>query len=86
LGERTRARDLYDVVHLHRNREYEPVAARIRDILQRKCTFKEIAIITLDVVHAGREIVIGTWQGMLAHQLRAVSLFDGPMFTIDDGR
>jgi predicted nucleotidyltransferase component of viral defense system len=76
LGERTRARDLYDVVHLHRNREYEPVAARIRDILQRKCTFKEIALITIDVVHAGRELVIGTWQGMLAHQLPHLPPFD----------
>lgn len=76
LGERTRARDLYDVVHLHRNDEYEPAAVRVREILARKCAFKAIALITLDLVRAGREIVVGTWEGMLAHQLPQLPPFD----------
>lgn len=76
LGERTRARDLYDVVHLHRNDEYQPAAVRVREILARKCTFKAIALVTLEVVRAGREIVVGTWEGMLAHQLPQLPPFD----------
>lgn len=76
LGERTRARDLYDVVHLHRNGEYEPAAVRVREILARKCTFKAIALVTLDLVRAGQEIIVGTWDGMLAHQLPQLPPFD----------
>lgn len=76
LGERTRARDLYDVVHLHRNGEYEPAAVRVREILARKCAFKAIALVTLDLVCAGQEIVVGTWEGMLAHQLPQLPPFD----------
>lgn len=76
LGERTRARDLYDVVHLHRNRDYEPAAGRVREILARKCAFKAITLVTLEIVRSGREIVVATWEGMLAHQLPQLPPFD----------
>ncbi|MDT8397139.1 MAG: nucleotidyl transferase AbiEii/AbiGii toxin family protein [Pseudomonadales bacterium] len=76
LGERTRARDLYDVVHLHRNSEYEHAPGRVREILARKCEFKEIGLVTLDVVRVGQEIVVATWKGMLAHQLPQLPPFD----------
>jgi predicted nucleotidyltransferase component of viral defense system len=69
LGERTRARDLYDVVQLHRNAQYSPDPARVLEFLARKCAFKNIALITLEVVAAARDTVIGTWEGMLRHQL-----------------
>lgn len=76
LGERTRARDLYDVVHLHRDRDYEPAAGRVREILARKCAFKAIALVTLEIVRSGREIVVATWEGMLTHQLPQLPPFD----------
>lgn len=76
LGERTRARDLYDVVHLHRNSDYEPAPSRVRQILARKCAFKEIGLVTLGVVYAGHELVVATWEGMLAHQLPQLPPFD----------
>jgi predicted nucleotidyltransferase component of viral defense system len=76
LGERTRARDLYDVVHLHRNSQYSPAPQRVLELLARKCEFKRIAIITLEVVHAARESVIGTWEGMLRHQLPQLPPFE----------
>jgi predicted nucleotidyltransferase component of viral defense system len=69
LGERTRARDLYDVIHLHRNSQYSPDPARVLEFLAGKCAFKNIALITLDLVTASRDIVVGTWEGMLRHQL-----------------
>jgi predicted nucleotidyltransferase component of viral defense system len=69
LGERTRARDLYDVINLHRNSQYSPDPARVLDVLTRKCAFKKIALITLDIVAAARDSVVGTWEGMLRHQL-----------------
>jgi len=76
LGERTRSRDLYDVVNLHRNRDYDPQPARVREILAEKCAFKQIAMITLEIVQAARDTVIGTWQGMLAHQLPELPPFE----------
>lgn len=76
LGERTRARDLYDVVSLHRNVDYHPQAAHVLDILARKCAFKKIALITLDIVRAARESVVSTWEGMLRHQLPDLPPFD----------
>lgn len=63
-------------MNLHRNSDYAPVATRIREILTRKCAFKDIALITLELVHAGREIVVGTWEGMLSHQLPQLPPFE----------
>jgi hypothetical protein len=76
LGERTRARDLYDVVHLHRNRDQLPDAAHVRDILAKKCAFKGIPEISLEIVRAARDTVIGTWEGMLRHQLPELPPFE----------
>ena len=76
LGERTRARDLYDVIHLFRNRDKLPDAARVREILVRKCAFKQIPEITLEIVHAARDTIIGTWEGMLRHQLPELPPFE----------
>lgn len=76
LGERTRARDLYDVVHLHRNSQYSPAPQRVLELLARKCEFKRIAVITLEVVSAARDSVVGTWDGMLRHQLPQLPPFE----------
>jgi predicted nucleotidyltransferase component of viral defense system len=76
LGERTRARDLYDVVNLHRNRDYDPEATHVRNILMRKCAFKQIAMITLELVLAAKDTVVGTWDGMLRHQLPELPPFE----------
>jgi predicted nucleotidyltransferase component of viral defense system len=75
LGERTRARDLYDVVHLHRNSAYAPEAERVQERLARKCAFKEIPLVTLEIVAAARDNVVGTWEGMLRHQLPVLPPF-----------
>jgi predicted nucleotidyltransferase component of viral defense system len=40
LGERTRPRDLYDVVNLYRHVDTRPSAAVLRDVLQQKCAYK----------------------------------------------
>jgi predicted nucleotidyltransferase component of viral defense system len=76
LGERTRTRDLYDVISLHRNVEHVARPERVREILARKCTFKGIALITLAIVQAARDTVIGTWDNMLRHQLPQLPPFE----------
>ena len=44
LGERTRPRDLYDVINLFRNEKARPSAAILLDVLMQKCEFKGISV------------------------------------------
>lgn len=84
LGERTRARDLYDVIHLYRNPDYRPEPARVRQILGQKCAFKQIGMITLEMVHAAKDTVTGTWDGMLRHQLPELPPFESFWSALND--
>jgi predicted nucleotidyltransferase component of viral defense system len=72
LAERTRPRDLYDVVNLYRNSEARPSPAVLLDVLRQKCEFKGIAVPKLDDLTAHRGGLEGGWQSMLAHQLPAL--------------
>lgn len=69
LAERTRPRDLYDVVNLFRNAEARPAAAVMLDVLRQKCEFKGIGVPTLADLEPHRGELAGLWQNMLAHQL-----------------
>ncbi len=78
LAERTRPRDLYDVIHLYRHHDFRPDRAIVIQTLQRKCEFKRIAVptmATVDVQPARTEIE-ADWEQMLAHQLPALPSFD----------
>ena len=44
LGERTRPRDLYDVVNLYRHTDSRPTPQVLRDVLQQKCEYKAIPV------------------------------------------
>ena len=72
LGERTRPRDLYDVVNLYRNTEARPTAAVILDVLTQKCAFKQIGIPNLAGLEPHRAGLEAAWGDMLAHQLPAL--------------
>jgi hypothetical protein len=72
LGERSRPRDLYDVINLFRNGDFPAAAAAIRDVVQRKCAFKAIPFPTLESLNPFRAELIGEWQNMLGHQLPAL--------------
>lgn len=72
LAERTRPRDLYDVVNLFRNSEARPAAAVLLDVLRQKCEFKNIAVPKLDDLADHRDALEGSWGNMLAHQLPAL--------------
>jgi predicted nucleotidyltransferase component of viral defense system len=76
LGERTRPRDLYDVINLFRNGEFGAVAARIRGVLERKCRFKNIAVPTLEALAASHDELVADWRNMLGHQLPALPPVD----------
>lgn len=69
LTERTRPRDLYDVVNLYRNTEARPSPAVLLDVLRQKCEFKGIAVPQMGDLDAHRADLEGAWSHMLAHQL-----------------
>jgi predicted nucleotidyltransferase component of viral defense system len=72
LAERTRPRDLYDVINLFRNADARPAAAALRGVLAQKCKFKGIAIPVFADMEPHRAELEGGWQTMLAHQLPAL--------------
>jgi len=69
MGERTRPRDLYDVVNLFRNTDSRPSASVLRDVLQQKCAHKAISMPTIETLAPHREALAGMWEDMLGHQL-----------------
>jgi hypothetical protein len=72
LAERTRPRDLYDVVNLYRNTEARPEQQQFITVLREKCAFKGIALPQLADIENHRDDVEAGWIGMLNHQLPAL--------------
>lgn len=69
LGERTRPRDLYDVVNLYRHGDTRPSASALRNVLEQKCAYKGIALPTIATLEPHRADLEAMWENMLAHQL-----------------
>ncbi len=69
LGERTRPRDLYDVVNLYRHTDSRPSAIVLLDVLRQKCAYKAIAVPTFETLAPQRVALEAMWSDMLAHQL-----------------
>jgi predicted nucleotidyltransferase component of viral defense system len=84
LGERTRPRDLFDVINLFRTDEYRPPAAVVADVLRQKCEFKKIAIPTQAAIAHSETELRGDWQAMLGHQLPALPPFESYWAALPD--
>lgn len=69
LGERTRPRDLYDVVNLYRHDDSRPSASVLRDVLEQKCDYKGIGLPSIAALEPHRADLEAMWENMLAHQL-----------------
>ncbi len=76
LAERTRPRDLYDVINLFRNERARPSSSVLLDVLQQKCTFKGIRVPKYADIEAHKTELQGGWANMLAHQLPALPPLD----------
>ena len=76
LAERTRPRDLYDVVNLYRRPEAQAAREDIRVVLAEKCAFKKISVPKLADLLPFREDVAATWVQMLDHQLPQLLSFE----------
>jgi predicted nucleotidyltransferase component of viral defense system len=76
LKERTRPRDLYDVVNFFRRPESIDVAAHVRTVLTKKCDYKAITFPSLKDLDAHKDVCATGWKDQLAHQLQALPPFD----------
>jgi predicted nucleotidyltransferase component of viral defense system len=76
LAERTRPRDLYDVINLYRRPEAQAARNDIRAVLTEKCAFKKINVPKLADLMPFREDVAATWAQMLDHQLPQLLPFE----------
>lgn len=72
LGERTRPRDLYDVVNLYRNTDARPEPVQFLAVLREKCAFKNIGVPRLIDLEPHRDALEVGWGHMLSHQLPAL--------------
>ena len=76
LGERTRPRDLYDVVNLFWNIDARPSAAVLLDVLRQKCEYKQVEVPSMDSIAPHRSDLEGAWEPMLGHQLPALPVLE----------
>ena len=76
LAERTRPRDLYDVINLYRRPEAQAAREDIRAVLAEKCVFKDIRVPKLEHLLPFRDDVAATWVQMLDHQLPQLLSFE----------
>ena len=72
LAERTRPRDLYDVVNLYRNTEARPEPHHFIEVLRAKCEFKGIGLPRIADLQPHRAELEAGWVHMLDHQLPAL--------------
>jgi hypothetical protein len=71
MGERSRPRDLYDIVNLYRRDDLRVRRDEIHAILAEKCAFKGIAVPSLAGIEQSGLVpeLESEWANMLAHQL-----------------
>jgi predicted nucleotidyltransferase component of viral defense system len=77
LAERTRPRDIYDVIHLYQSREKLKSKELLLHILKEKCKFKGISLPDLQAIEARLNVqnLNSEWERMLAHQLPSLGPF-----------
>ena len=78
MGERSRPRDLYDIVNLFRRPDFRRHPDLVLDVLRQKCQAKAIPVPSVESIQASPmfEELKSEWGNMLAHQLRALPDFD----------
>ena len=78
MGERSRPRDLYDIVNLSRRPDFGQHAGIVLDVLMQKCEAKGVPVPSAESIRTSPmfEELESEWKSMLAHQLRALPAFD----------
>ena len=78
MAERSRPRDLYDIVNLFRRPDFRQHGAIVREVLELKCEAKNLPFPSADSIQASPMFgeLESEWGNMLSHQLRALPDFD----------
>ncbi len=78
MGERSRPRDLYDIINLYRRADFHRQPALIREVLRDKCQSKGVSIPTYAAIASSplHGELRSEWANMLAHQLPALPPFE----------
>ena len=78
MGERSRPRDLYDIVNLFRRPDFRQHAGIVLNVLKQKCETKGVSVPSAETIRASPMFVEleREWENMLAHQLRALPAFN----------
>ncbi len=77
MGERSRPRDLYDIINLFRRQEFRPYAELVHSIYVQKCESKGVEVFTFDSLENSpyRDELEIEWANMLGHQLPVLPPF-----------
>jgi len=78
MGERSRPRDLYDIVNLFRRKEIHPQARLIHSVYIQKCKSKSVEVFTFNSLEISRHRgeLEAEWANMLGHQLPVLPPFE----------
>jgi predicted nucleotidyltransferase component of viral defense system len=78
MGQRSRPRDLYDIINLFRRKEFRPHAELIRSVYVQKCESKGVEIFALSSLeNSPYRVELETeWANMLGHQLPVLPPFE----------
>lgn len=78
MGERSRPRDLYDIINLFRRKFKYEKPDNVKDLLDTKCQTKNISIPSLESItrHPVHAELVSEWENMLGHQLPKLPPFD----------
>ena len=76
MGERSRPRDLYDIINL--SGDFRQNASIVLDVLKQKCESKGVPVPSAERIRSSTmfEELQSEWRSMLAHQLRSLPDFD----------
>ena len=78
LIERLRPRDLYDVIHLFKDKRWTPSQKRVKSTLDAKCKYKNVPVPTLELLESSgkKQEMIEEWNSMLAHQIADLETYE----------
>ena len=77
FGERSRPRDLYDVINLYKNDRLHRLSPTVvMDVLSRKCVYKGIPVPTMESLNDRLDDLQRNWSPMLKHQLAVLPSLD----------
>ena len=78
MGQRSRPRDLYDIIKLFWREDLQAEPKHIRRVLEEKCAYKNIPVPTFATIESSpnKSELISEWKNMLAHQLQVLPPFE----------